>query len=102
MKLLTITAVKDFEKDIREIFEGNKVNSFSYLTVTGYRDSTTENVNQNWFATEMNRVESNLFYAYVDAEIAIKIFDEIESLNKRNTHKSKVHIAITPIEKYNN
>jgi nitrogen regulatory protein PII len=101
MKLLIITSVKTFEEKVKKLLAENHVITYSYSLVTGYRDSTQETVIRNWFATEMNKTESLLFFAFVSDEIPENVFESIEELNKTCDIHSKVHIAITPIEKSN-
>lgn len=101
MKLLIITAVKSFEKKVRGILEENKVLTFSYTPVVGYRDSTLDAMSKNWFATEMNKVDSLLFFAFVSSEVAENVFNAIEKTNETCNQESRLHIVISPIEKYN-
>lgn len=101
MKLLILTAVRTFEKQVRKILETEGVLSYSYTTVTGYRDSTQDSVSRNWFATEMNKAESILFFAFVSEATSNQVFDAVEKLNATCDLHSKVHIMISPIEKYN-
>lgn len=101
MKLLIITAVKTFEEKVKKLLTENNVITYSYSSVTGYRDSTQEGVSRNWFATEMNKTESFLFFAFVSAETSENVFKAIEELNTTCDIHSKVHIAVTPIEKSN-
>lgn len=101
MKLLIITSVKTFEDKVKQLLADNNVLTYSYNSVIGYRDSTQEAVSSNWFATEMNKTESLLFFAFVSSETSEKVFESIEELNKTCDIHSKVHIAITPIEKSN-
>lgn len=101
MKLLIITAVKDFEENVKSILESNGISSYSYNKVIGYRDSTLDAVATNWFATEMNKNESVLFFAFVAPEASESVYESIEKLNEASDSVSKVHIAIVPIEKLN-
>lgn len=101
MKLLILTAVRTFENEVRKILETEGVLSYSYTTVTGYRDSTQDSVSRNWFATEMNKAESILFFAFVSEEISNRVFGAVEELNMTCDLRSKVHIMISPIEKHN-
>lgn len=101
MKLLIITAVKAFEEKVRKVLAENKVLTYSYNPVVGYRDSTQDAVGTNWFGTEMNRVDSLLFFAFVSAGVSEKMFNSIEELNKECDLHSRVHISIMSIEKYN-
>ena len=51
MKLVIITAIKEFEKDIKLQLKQAKVGTFSYREVTGFRDSTEDALESNWFSS---------------------------------------------------
>lgn len=101
MKLLIITAVNAFEENVKSILKANGVLSYSYNNVIGYRDSTLDDVAGNWFATEMNKDESLLFFAFVSTTVAEKVFESIEKFNSESGLGSSIHIAVSPIEKSN-
>ena len=54
MKLLIITAIESFEKEIKIMLKKANVTTFSYKKVTGFRDISGEAIENNWFATEIN------------------------------------------------
>jgi nitrogen regulatory protein PII len=99
MKFVIITAIKEFEQEIKEILKKSGVNTYSYKNVTGYRDSTQDSLDSNWFATEMNENESILFYAVSTEESADKIYSLINHFNKEEKTLSQIHIAILQTEK---
>lgn len=101
MKLLIITAVNAFEENVKSILKENGVLSYSYNNVIGYRDSSLDSVENNWFASEMNKDESLLFFAFVSTEVSEKVFESIEKFNSENETGSRIHIAVSPIEKSN-
>ena len=68
MKLLIITAITAFEEDIKQMLKEAEVSTFTYKYVTGYRDSTMDSIENNWFGYEMNENESVLFYAFQTRE----------------------------------
>ena len=74
MKLLIITAITEFEKDIKSMLKKANVKVFSYRKVTGYRDVSKEFIESNWFASEMNETESLLFYAFVSVGLRSHFF----------------------------
>ena len=88
MKLAIITAIREFEKDIKLQLKKADVKTYSMKEVTGYRDSTEDSIESNWFSSEMNQTQSILFYAFVKKENVEKLFD-------------LVHLAIINIEKSN-
>lgn len=101
MKLLIITAANSYQYSVKNLLAENKVITYSYSAVTGYRDSTKDAVKDNWFASEMNKTESLLFFAFVQDEQSEQIFSAVEELNRTMDLHSKVHIAISSIEKSN-
>jgi len=101
MKLVIITAIKEFEKVIKLQLKEANVKTFSYRDVTGFRDSTEDAVESNWFSSEMNQTESIVFYAFVKKEHVEKLFEQITTFNKNQKIQSNIHIAVLNIEKSN-
>lgn len=101
MKLVIITAIKQFEKDIISQLKKANVKTFSFRDVTGYRDSTEDAVESNWFSSEMNQTESILFYAFVKKDTIDLLFKLIEEFNSKQKSLSHIHVAVVNIEKSN-
>ncbi|MBJ2174685.1 hypothetical protein JBL43_10590 [Aureibaculum sp. A20] len=102
MKLLIITAISAFEKEIKSILKNSEVNVFSYQEVKGFRNSSEEeSVGSNWFAGEINESESLLFYAFVKKENVDQVFSLVEKFNNGQKTLSKVHLAVMDIERSN-
>lgn len=101
MKLVIITAIKEFEKDIKLQLKKADVKIFSFREVTGYRDSTEDAVESNWFSSEMNQTESILFYAFIKKENVDLLFGLINNFNGLQKTLSHIHVAVLNIEKSN-
>jgi len=101
MKLLIIVAVQEFEKDIKQILKKSDVKSFSYKDVTGFKDSSEDAIEKNWFATEMNENESVLFYAFVDNGKVDQLFELVDGFNEIQKTISHIHAAVLCVEKSN-
>jgi nitrogen regulatory protein PII len=99
MKLLLITAVKEFEKEIKQLLKKASVQSFSYQEVKGFKNSTGEAVESNWFGSEMNETDSILFYAFTAKEKVDTLFELVEYFNMEQESLSHIHIAVLNIEK---
>ena len=99
MKLLIITAVLDFEKDIKAMLKKSHVKTFTYKEVRGFTDLSEEAIESNWFAGDMNETESILFYAFVKKENIDPLFDLVNDFNVKQETKSNIHIAALKIEK---
>ena len=101
MKLLLITAVKEFENDIKLILKKSKVKSFSYKDVKGFKDNSEDAMEANWFASNMQENESVLFYAFVEKGNVDTVFGIVAEFNKKQKTASHIHLAMLNIEKSN-
>ena len=89
MKLLIITSISEFEKEIKQMLVKANVKNFSYKEVIGYHNTSDEAIGDNWFATEMNENESILFYAFVPSENVALVFNSINEFNAIQETTSK-------------
>ncbi|HLU50540.1 MAG TPA: hypothetical protein VKZ42_00130 [Flavobacteriaceae bacterium] len=101
MKLIIITAVKEYTEDVKEILKNENITTFSYSEVTGYRDSTLDDLENNWFGSEMNKSESVLFFAFVTNMACKNVYETIREFNKNITVTSKIHMASVLLDKTN-
>lgn len=101
MKLLIITAVAEYDKDIKQMLKHADVKTFTYKEVKGYKVLPSEAFESNWFAGEIPETESTLFYVFIKKEKVDKVFDLVEEFNKKQETVSKIHIAVLNIEKSN-
>ena len=101
MKLLVITAIKEFENDIKLMLKAAAVKSFSYKEVKGYNDNSDHALEDNWFASETHFYESVLFYAFIPKENVDTLFTLVAELNKKQDSNSQIHLASLNIDKSN-
>ncbi|WP_430399151.1 hypothetical protein [Flavobacterium sp.] len=101
MKLLILTAIKEFEKEIKQQLKKAEVTTFSYKDVIGFRDSTEDSLESNWFSSEMNQSQSILFYAFVKKEKVDRLFESINNFNTKQETLSHIHVVVLNIEKSN-
>lgn len=99
MKLLIITSIKAFEKDVKAILKKAEVKTYSYKDVTGFRDSSELSVQANWFANDMNEGEAVLFYAFVKKENVDQVFSRVTKFNEQQETLSSIHVAVLNIER---
>lgn len=102
MKLLVITAVREFENDIKQILKKAEVKSFSYKDVKGFKDNSEDALESNWFATNIQETESILFYAFVKEDKVDGLFDMVKEFNTEQVSKSNIHVAVLNIERCSN
>lgn len=101
MKLLIITAINVFEKEVKKILKKSGIKTFSYTDIKGFRDSTEESVENNWFASEMNENNSLMFYSFADKEKTDLLFKYANEFNETQKTLSKIHVVILNVEKSN-
>ncbi|RXP53633.1 hypothetical protein EC396_10060 [Lutibacter sp. HS1-25] len=101
MKLLIITAIRGFKKEIKTILKKANVKNYSYKDVIGYRDASELAVNENWFSNEMNEGEAVFFYAFVQKENVDQVFELVKDFNNKQETASNIHLAELNIERTN-
>ncbi len=101
MKLILITAIAEFEKDVKKMLKEAKVKSYSYRDVKGFRDASEEGVESNWFGSEMNEIDSIVFYAFVEKQNVDLLCGIVGEFNGNQNSVSKVHAAVFSVERYN-
>lgn len=101
MKLLIITAVAAYDKNIKQMLKISEVKTFSYQDVKGFSDPSVEASGSNWFGSDRNESQSILYYAFVKNENVDQFFALVEEFNAKQETLSKVHIAVLKIEMSN-
>lgn len=101
MKLVVITAIAEFDKEVKKMLKEAKVLSYSYRDVKGYRDSTEDAVETNWFGSEMNETESVVFFAFVQKQNVDTLFSLVQKFNSKQETLSHIHTAVLSVEKHN-
>lgn len=101
MKLIVITSVLEFEKDVKKMLKTAKVKSYSYQEVKGFKESANDAHENNWFGSELNEIESVLFYAFVPKTNVAELISLIEEFNQKQETHSHIHCAVVAIEQNN-
>jgi len=101
MKLLLITAVSEFENEVKQILKKAQVKTFFYREVSCYKNTSEDAIESNWFGSEMNENESILFYAFVPKQNVDLVFTFITVFNGQQETLSHIHSAVLNIEKSN-
>ncbi|UOU97211.1 hypothetical protein MUU74_11985 [Chryseobacterium daecheongense] len=97
MKLLLITAIEEFETDVKTILKHSGVKAFSYQSVKGYKNNGNEF--ENWFPKDYLSVNSLLFTIFVEDGFADQIYRGVEDFNSQQETLSHIHIATVQLEK---
>ncbi len=98
MKLLLITAIKEFEKNTKDILNHSGVKSFSYQYVKGYKNES-DGSSDNWFGASHAEIDSVLFTVFIEEKFVEEIYRKVEVFNAKQKSLSHIHVATLPIEK---
>ncbi len=97
MKLLLITCIEEFEKEVKKILNHSGVKSFSVQSVKGYRNESGNELN-NWFSSEHIATNSLLFTVFIEQNCLGEIIQGIETFNMNRISLSRIHLAGFNIE----
>ncbi len=98
MKLLLITCIEEFEKDVKKILNLSGVKAFTLQSVQGYKNNSESELD-NWFSSDQVAIDSLLFTVFIQEKYLDEIIKEIETFNAGQTTLSKMHLASFNIEK---
>ena len=102
MKFLVITAISEYETDVKHILKKCKVETFSFHELTGYKNHSTADSAPNWFAgDERHATASVMFYVLTSSEKAENIFEEVDKSNAAQEFTSKIHFVSLNVEQTN-
>ena len=99
MKLLLITAVEEFEKDVINILKNSKVRSFTYQSVKGFKNDKNEM--KNWFGKYDIAVDFLLFTVFSEYNCVDSIYKNINEFNSKQETLSQIHIVTIDSEDEN-
>ena len=97
MKLLLITSVEEFEKEVKNILKHSGVKAFSYQSVKGFKNNGEEL--GNWFSSDNIEIDSLLFTVFIESRYVDEIYNHIQDFNSGQKTLSHVHIATVQLEK---
>ncbi len=99
MKLLIVTVVDEFEKDILRLFKEAKIESFSGSDIDGYKNPTSMVRTSSWFPSEKSGVESGLFFSFTEDDNIDVLFKLIKTFNSNLETNNPMRAVVVPIEK---
>jgi hypothetical protein len=100
MKLVIVTAVEAFHKDVLKLFKEAGIESFSESEIDGYKNTPTLLATSNWFPSEKGGNESNMFFSFTDEQHIDALFDLIKTYNTHLETNNPIRAIVVPIEKF--
>ena len=100
MKLVIVTAVEEFNRDIQKLFKTAKIENFSTSDIDGYKTAPVVFRATNWFGSEKSGAESNMFFSFTKAEKIETLFNLINEFNEKMETNNPIRAIVVPIEKF--
>ena len=100
MKLVIVTVVEVFHKDVIKLFKKAGIDSFSESDIDGYKKGSSLLMASNWFSAEKGSNESNMFFSYTDEAHIEALFNLIKEFNTNLETNNPIKAIVVPIEKY--
>lgn len=100
MKLVMVTSVEAFQKDVLKLFNSANIESFSSSEIDGYKNSGNSLTVSNWFSSVKGSNESSMFFSFTEDHKINKLFDLIEEFNSHLETNNPLKAVVIPIEKY--
>jgi len=100
MKLLIVTSVEQFHKDVLKLFKEAGIESFSGSEIDGYKSAKSLLMMNSWFPSEAGGAESSLFFAFTDDQKIATLFEKIKTFNAQLETQNPIKAIVVPVEKH--
>ena len=100
MKLLLVTAVSQFQKDVLKLFKKAEIEAFSSSEIDGYKNKHSLLATQTWFPHEEGGNESVMFFSFTDIEKIEDFFSLLKVFNQNMETNNPVRAVVVNIEKF--
>ena len=99
MKLLLVTAVEQFEKEVMQLFKEAEIENFSGSEIDGYKPPVSLMMKSNWFPNVKGGVESSLFFSFTEDKKIDALFALIKEFNTQLETNNPIKAVVVPIER---
>jgi hypothetical protein len=100
MKLVIVTSVEEFEKEVLKLFKEAGIGNFSATEIDGYKIGSVSDKNSSWFPSVKSGNESHMFFAYTEDKEIQHLFELIKQFNKTIETNNLIRAIVLPIESF--
>lgn len=100
MKLVMVTSVEEFQKDVLKLFKNANIENYSSSDIDGYKNTPSSLLASNWFSSVKGSNESTLFFSFTEEKKINKLFQLIKEFNTTLKTNNPLKAIVIPIEKY--
>jgi len=98
MKLLVITCLKEYLKDVSKIFKEGNIDVFSTSDIVGHRDSKIRSLIDDWFVSGGEEVDSIMVFTFTSNESATLGMKLIKTHNETMKLDFPIRAFMMPVE----
>ncbi len=100
MKLLIVTVVGEFQKDVLRLFKQANIESFSGSDIEGYKNGTSSfMMNASWFPSQKSGADSSMFFSFTEDKKIDLFFELVKKFNENLETNNPMHAVVVPIER---
>ncbi|WP_417238882.1 hypothetical protein [Bizionia sp.] len=99
MKLVIVTSVEEFQKDVLRLFKNADIHNLSSSDIDGYKNGSSVLMTSSWFPGEKFGNESRLFFSFTEDENINILFRLIQEFNSTLETNNAVRAVVVPIER---
>lgn len=99
MKLLIVTAVSEYQKEVLQLFKKASIEAFSASEIDGYKNSNSLIAMQSWFPAEKSGNESLMLFTFTEEDKINSFFELATQFNENIETNNKVRAVVVPIER---
>lgn len=99
MKLLLVTALKEYKRSISKIMEQSGINAFSITETSGFKGDDSPHLLDSWFASGGESYDSIFLFSFTEEAKAETAMNLIIDHNSTVHARFPIHAFIMPVEK---
>ncbi|WCO02888.1 hypothetical protein [Psychroserpens ponticola] len=99
MKLLIVTVVDYYKKDIIRLFKQAQINNFSESDIEGFKADASVKMSSSWFVSEQSGADSEMFFSFTEDEKIDVLFNLIKEFNNNLETNNPIKAVVVPIER---
>ncbi|AVR46004.1 hypothetical protein C7S20_12480 [Christiangramia fulva] len=100
MKLIIVTALHEFQKQVLKIFREANIEAFSSSEIDGYKTTNSLVTTQSWFPGEQGGNESSMFFSFTEEEKVKKLFELLRKFNSGLKTDNPVRAIVLNVEEH--
>ncbi|MDP4284513.1 MAG: hypothetical protein Q8891_08825 [Bacteroidota bacterium] len=99
MKLLVVTSLKEYQKNVAKIFEQAGISVFSVSDTIGFKENSAPNLIDEWFGAGTDHFDSIFLFSFTEDANADHAIELIKEYNTVEDSQFPIRAFILPVEK---